>query len=46
MPLRQKLDDVIQCLLSMYEAGNLRCKYVIEHNTELMGKVIDMVAKD
>lgn len=46
MPLRKKLDDVIKCLLDMNRAGPLRCKYVIEHNTELMDKVILMTKAD
>mgnify|MGYP006109269165 CR=1 FL=1 len=29
-PLKQKLDNVTTCLLEMYEAGPLRCKYIIE----------------
>ena len=46
MPLRKKLDDVIQCLLDMNKAGPLRCKYVIEQNTELQEKIIGMVKQD
>jgi len=30
----------------MYEAGPLRCKYVVEHNTELMDKICEMVKVD
>lgn len=45
-PLRNKLDDVIKCLLDMNRAGPLRCKYIIEHNTELMDKFIAMVTAD
>jgi hypothetical protein len=33
-------------LLKMNEDGILRCKYVIEDNTELMEKTITMVQKD
>jgi hypothetical protein len=34
-PLQQRLTDVTTCLLEMYELGDLRCKYVVEDNTEL-----------
>lgn len=46
MPLRKRLDDVIHCLLDMNRAGPLRCKYVIEQNTELQEKVIAMAKAD
>ena len=46
MPLRKRLDDVIKCILDMRVAGPLRCKYIIEHNTELMDKMIAMVKAD
>jgi hypothetical protein len=45
-PLRTTLDDVVKCLLDMNKAGPLRCKYVIELNTELQDKVIAMVKTD
>lgn len=46
MPLRKRLDAVVKCLLDMNMAGPLRCKYVIEHNTELMDLVIAMCKQD
>lgn len=46
LPLRQKLDAVIECLNKMRKAGTLRCRYVIEQNTELMGLVCEMVKQD
>lgn len=40
------MTDVRKCLLKMHEEGILRCKYIIEDNTELMDKTIIMVQKD
>jgi hypothetical protein len=34
-PLHNAVTDVRQCLLKMNEEGILRCKYIIEDNTEL-----------
>eukprot|EP00347_Sterkiella_histriomuscorum_P002631 403367399 len=45
-PLHDALTDVRQWLLKMNEDGILRCKYIIEDNTELMEKTIVMVQKD
>lgn len=45
-PLQDALTDVRMWLLKMNEDGILRCKYIIEDNTELMEKTITMVQKD
>jgi hypothetical protein len=45
-PLLNALRDVRDCLLKMNDEGILRCKYIIEDNTELMEKTIVMVQKD
>lgn len=42
-PLNNAVRDVRDCLLKMNSDGILRCKYIIEHNEELMNKVIAMV---
>jgi hypothetical protein len=45
-PLQDALTDVRTWLLKMNEDGILRCKYIIEDNTELMEKSIHMIQKD
>lgn len=45
-PLLDALTDTRQWLLKMNEDGILRCKYVVEDNTELMEKTIATVQKD
>lgn len=42
-PLNNAVRDVRDCLLKMNSDGILRCKYIIEHNEELMAKVVFMV---
>jgi hypothetical protein len=39
-PLREKLDNVINCLNAMRKAGPLRCKYIVENNNELLDLTI------
>lgn len=45
-PLQNALTDMRQCLMDMNTAGILRCKYIIEDNTELGEKIIKMVQLD
>jgi hypothetical protein len=45
-PLQNAIFEVRNCLLSMYDAGPLYCKYIIEENLDLHNKVIEMVKWD
>lgn len=45
-PLANKLHAVRTELLKMRELGPDRCKYILEDNTELQTRIIDMVAQD
>ena len=42
-PLLTAVTDVRTKLLDMNKEGILKCKYVIEHNEELMAKTVVMV---
>jgi len=45
-PLRDATDAMIACVNAMRKAGPLRCKYIMENNTELMELTIKMVSAD
>ncbi len=45
-PLQNAIYDTRQCLLQMYKEGPLHVKYIVEDNTELMEKTIEMVKND
>jgi len=45
-PLQKAIRTVRDELLKMNKEGELRCRYIIELNTELMAKTIEMVKKD
>lgn len=45
-PLQDKIMDTRKHMLKMHEDGILRCKYIIEDNTELLEKTIEMVKQD
>lgn len=45
-PLHIAVDEVRKCLIDMNNLGPLRCKYIVEHNEELLKRVKHMVKMD